>query len=361
MSAMGTCPSPRPSPAVLLRRSQNPNFFSYNTAPCFPYVRCTLIPTCATMETQFQGRMFILGMGFVGEFFAADLKSKGWTVSGTCTSAAKKKKLDEMGYDAFVFDAKDPLPEVLDVMKCHSHLLISIPPVPGTGDPMLQHRKLLNNRLKGGDLQWLGYLSSTSVYGDCSGAWVDEEFPARPTTESARARLAAEEGWLQLGLDLEIASQVFRLGGIYGPGRSAVDTILKQGTLSKSQLMRSSKRFTSRIHVADICQALNASIQKPSPGRIYNIVDDDPAPRKEVFRFAESLVEKKWPDSIKQCNLTEDAPSSLGPKGAYNGGEKRVSNGRMKEELGVRLLYPTYKTGLASIVERVARPPLQAD
>lgn len=91
--------------------------------------------------------------------------------------------------------------------------------------------------------------------------------------------------------------------------------------------------------------------------RIYNIVDDDPAPRKEVFRFAQSLVEKKWPDSIKQCNSIEDA-SSLVPKGGY-GGEKRVSNGRMKEELGVRLLYPTYKSGLASIVERVARPPPQ--
>ncbi|CAH9102181.1 unnamed protein product [Cuscuta epithymum] len=349
---MDFCSLSRPSSLPLLRRGRSSICYTYKTVRSFPYVRCTLNPSCDTRETQVQSRMFILGMGFVGEFFAANLKCKGWTVSGTCTSAEKKKKLEEMGYNAFVMDAKDPLPEVLDVMKCHSHLLISIPTVPGLGDPMLRHRELLNDRLKDGDLRWLGYLSSTSIYGDCDGAWVNEEFPARPTSESAKARLAAEEGWLQLGLDLEVAAQVFRLGGIYGPNRSAVDTILKKGNLSRSQVMRSSKNFTSRIHVADICQALNASIQNPCPGRVYNIVDDDPASRKEVLRFAQSLVEKKWPDRvIKQCNPNGDSLD----KGAYRG-EKRVSNARMKEELGVKLLYPTYKSGLVSIIEHMAIP-----
>ncbi|VFQ92033.1 unnamed protein product [Cuscuta campestris] len=352
---MDLCPLSRPSPAALLRQGQSSNFFSCNAGPSFPHARCALNPSCGTgEETQVKGRMFILGMGFVGEFFAAALKSKGWAVSGTCTSAEKKKRLDEMGHHAFVFDAKNPLPEVLDVMRYHSHLLISIPPVPAIGDPMLQHKELLNNSLKDGDLRWLGYLSSTSLYGDCSGAWVDEEFPARPTNESARARLAAEEGWLQLGLDLEVAAHVFRLGGIYGPGRSAVGTILKQGNLSKNQVIRSSKHFISRVHVADICQALNASIQNPSPGRIYNIVDDEPAPREEVFGFAERLVEKKWPDMVltKQCD--EDSP--VLSSGAYRGGEKRVSNARMKKELGVELIYPTYKSGLVSIIDQMAMP-----
>ncbi|CAH9084269.1 unnamed protein product [Cuscuta europaea] len=283
---MDFCSLSHPSPVPLLRRGRSSICFTYKTVRYFPYVRCTLNPSCDTRETQVRSRMFILGMGFVGEFFAADLKCKGWTVSGTCTSTDKKKRLEEMGYHAFVIDAKDPL------------------------------------------------------------------FPAKPTSELAKARLAAEEGWLQLGLDLEVAAQVFRLGGIYGPSRSAVDTILKKGNLSRSQVMRSSKNFTSRIHVADICQALNASIQNPCPGRVYNIVDDDPASRKEVFRFAQSLVEKKWPDRvIKQCNPNDDSLD----KGTYRG-EKRVSNARMKEELGVKLLYSTYKSGLVSIIEHMATP-----
>ncbi|MCD7448842.1 hypothetical protein HAX54_046935 [Datura stramonium] len=275
-------------------------------------------------------------------------------VTGTCTSTARKKKLEDMGFHAHIFDANEPQHEVLDIMKFHSHLLISVPPVLGVGDPMLQHKELLKERLKDGNLQWLGYLSSTSVYGDSGGAWVDEEFPPSPTTELAKARIAAEEGWLRLACDVRVTAQIFRLGGIYGPGRSAVDTILKQEPLSKGQKMRFSRHYTSRIHVADICQALKASIQRPSPGNIYNVVDDDPATREQVFKFARNLVEKKWPGQLTSNNSAEEAKSLI-PEGASRG-EKRVSNKRVKTELGVRLLYPTYESGLRSIIERMENP-----
>ncbi|KAI5665836.1 hypothetical protein M9H77_15689 [Catharanthus roseus] len=340
-------------PAVDLRLDRS---LSTQPASFQLYVRCNLYHNKSDnvkSKTQ-NGRMFILGMGFLGQFFAADLKSKGWMVSGTCTSISKKKKLDEIGFDAYVFNANDPNLEVLDIIKYHTHLLVSVPPVLGVGDPMLQHKELLRSRLKDSNLQWLSYLSSTSVYGDTGGAWVHEDYPIGTSSQLGRARLAAEEGWLGLGRDLNIAVQIFRLGGIYGPGRSAIDTVVKQEAPSMKQRLRSSKRYTARIHVADICQALNASIQKPSSGRIYNIVDDDPAPRAEVFRFAQNLVKKKWPGHGQQCFASETAGSPVSEGDQRK--EKRVSNTRMKEELGVQLLYSTYQSGLLDIIEHIDNP-----
>ncbi|XP_059460756.1 uncharacterized protein LOC132189928 [Corylus avellana] len=297
-------------------------------------------------EPKSRNRMFCLGMGFVAQFFARELKNQGWVVSGTCTSMVKKKKLEEMGFDAYLFDANEPEQSILDTMKYHTHLIVSIPPAVGIGDPMLRHEELLTSTLMDGNLRWLCYLSSTGVYGDCGGAWVDEDYPTSPTRELANLRLVAEKKWLNLGDDLGLSAQVFRLGGIYGPGRSAVDTIIKQGALSEGQKMRVYRQYTSRIHVEDICQALKASINTPSPGKVYNIVDDDPAPREEVFAYAGDLVAKKWPGRIKQSpGKSEPVVEQGTPRG-----EKRVSNALMKKELGVRLLHPSYRSGLQSII-----------
>ncbi|XP_043711830.1 protein YeeZ isoform X2 [Telopea speciosissima] len=302
-------------------------------------------------------KMLIMGMGFVGQFFAHHLEQDGWEVSGTCTSAIKKKKLEAMGFDVHVFSSDDHDLDLRSILALGyaTHMLVSVPPVAGLGDPVLyQHRHLLQSRLSRGNLQWLCYLSSTSVYGDCGGAWVNEDYPLNTLTESAKARLAAEEGWLDLGRSLGFSVQVMRLGGIYGPGRSALDTIVKQESLSPGQRMRETRQYTSRVHVADICQALQASINMPSSGKIYNIVDDDPTPRVEVFAFARTLVQKKWPDQIKRDPLLGDAESLIQKK--ITRGEKRVRNDRMKNELGVSLLHPTYKSGLQSIIESMDCP-----
>ncbi|KAK9271184.1 hypothetical protein L1049_026774 [Liquidambar formosana] len=304
--------------------------------PCFPcaVAASNLRTETDTNEPKSRNRMFILGMGFVGQFVAQELKNLGWVVSGTCTSIMKKKKLEEMGLDACLFDANEPELRTLDTLKHSTHLLVSIPPVVGIGDLMLQHEELLRSRLMDGNLQWLCYLSSTSVYGHCGGAWVDENYPASPTNELAKLRLAAEEGWMSLGHDFGLSASIFRLGGIYGPGRSAVDTIIKQEPLSEGQKMRVSRQYTSRVHVADICEALKASIYTPPSRKIYNVVDDDPTPREEVFAFAQDLVEKKWPGQIKQ-STSPDRAKSFVQKGSSRG-EKRVSNSRMKQELGER-------------------------
>ncbi|XWS14537.1 hypothetical protein CRYUN_Cryun35bG0018300 [Craigia yunnanensis] len=301
-----------------------------------------------------QNRMFILGMGFVGQFFAQELLNEGWIVSGTCTSMKKRNKLEQRGFDVHLFDANQPEKSTMNKLKRFTHLLVSIPPVVGIGDPMLQHGELLRSMLKEGNLQWLCYLSSTSVYGDCSGACVDEDYPTNPTNELAKLRLVAEQGWLNLAHDIGIKAQVFRLGGIYGPGRSAVDTIIKQEPLSESQKLRVSKQFTSRVHVVDICQALKASIHMRLSRRIYNIVDDDPASRKEVFAYALDLIEKKWPSLIKEITSPERAESFV--QKATLRGEKQVSNARMKKELAVQLLYPSYKSGLQSIIDQMENP-----
>ncbi|KAJ6405820.1 hypothetical protein OIU84_013731 [Salix udensis] len=256
-------------------------------------------------------------------------KKEGWVVTGTCTSKTKKKQLEEKGFHVYLLDANQPELSTLNAMKCYTHLLVTIPPVGGVGDPMLQHGELLRSTLLDGNLQWLCYLSSTGVYGHYGGAWVDEDYPTSPTSELAKLRLDAEEGWLNLGQGLGFSTQVFRLGGIYGPGRSAVDTIIKQDPPVRS-------------------------IYTPSSRGIYNIVDDDPAPREEVFTYAEDLIKKKWPGRTKCSSNSASAASPT--KKDDSRGDKRVSNMRMKRELGVRLLHPSYRSGLLSIIDQMENP-----
>ncbi|KAK4748222.1 hypothetical protein SAY87_014808 [Trapa incisa] len=303
-----------------------------------------------SLKPRRQNRMFILGVGYVGKFFGRQLINDGWVVSGTCKNANKVKELDNEGFDISLFDANKPEMSVLSSMNDYSHLLVSIPPVAQIGDLMLQQENILRGTLKGESLRWLCYLSSTSVYGDCSGELVDEDYPANPSRGTAKLRLDAERGWLDLGKYLGVSTLVFRLGGIYGPGRSAVDTIISKKSMTDSQKMRSSKQYTSRVHVEDICQALMASMSTPQSSRIYNIVDDDPAPREEVFGFAWDMVMKKWPLLQANSSLEITRPHAIG---TGSSDEKRVSNARMKRELGVRLVHPSYKSGLQSIVEQI--------
>ncbi|CAL5056554.1 unnamed protein product [Urochloa decumbens] len=294
--------------------------------------------------------MFVLGAGFVGRYVSERLLAQGWQVSGTCTSAAKKRELEMLGMNTYVFDATEKRNlENIHSLQQATHLLISIPPVPGFGDPLLNLNEDLKGMLSHGNLEWLCYLSSTSVYGDCGGALVDEDHTVNPKSESAKLRHKAEKGWLSLIDDLNLSAFVFRLGGIYGPGRSALDTLAKSKSLSQRQKLRESKQYTARIHVADIYQAILASMSMRCARKIFNVVDDDPAPRAEVFAFARSLIEMRYPDLITESpdvNSTEsDFQERIVPA------EKRVSNARLKKELGVKLLHPTYRSGLQCILD----------
>ncbi|KAK2452355.1 hypothetical protein QL285_000155 [Trifolium repens] len=310
--------------------------------------------TTPMLSSKSENRMFILGMGFVGQTLARKLQNQGWIVSGTCTTHVKKKKLEDMGFRVHLFYANYPDVKILQLLRNYTHFLFSVPPASGIGDPMLQYEELIRSYLVNGDLRWLCYLSSTSVYGDCDGELVDEEYPTNPENELAKLRLTSEEGWSSLANGLGFSPLIFRLGGIYGPGRSAVDTIIKQKPLSEGQKRRKHRKYTSRVHVEDICQALMATIYAPpsSSRVVYNIVDDDPAPREEVFEYARKLVEKKWPDFNLQ-HLEQNEWSIV--KTRNGRGEKRVSNARIKE-LGVQLLYPDYRCGLQSIIDQIENP-----
>ncbi|KAJ4772208.1 NAD(P)-binding Rossmann-fold superfamily protein [Rhynchospora pubera] len=298
------------------------------------------------------GRLLVLGTGFVGRHVAQRLlrDHPGWHVAGTCTSPAKQEQLRSLGIEAHLFQLHEEQEQHLEalepLLRDATHLLISIPPA--TGLNLHQHLHLFLNHANANlNLQWLSYLSSTSVYGDCRGAWVDEHYPVNPRTQSAISRYEAEKGWTDFGLHLGLSTFIFRLGGIYGPGRSALDTLLKRKDLSENQKRRDSRDFyyTARVHVADISQTILSSIEKPHLGKIYNVVDDDPAPRAEVFAYSRDLISRRYPEMTDKLNHLKlgDAQMIIG--------EKRVSNLRMKNELGVQLIYPSYKSGLQSILD----------
>lgn len=300
-------------------------------------------------------RLFIFGFGYTSTALALGIKDKKWNITGTCRRSDDRSVLEECGFHTVLFNSENDGEELndhgLQKLQQATHWLISIPPVGDFDkDPVLAvHKEDLIQAAARGNVRWIGYLSSTGVYGGWQGSWVDEDTEPRPVEQKAVARLAAEHDWLSFGKAHGVAVQVFRLGGIYGAGRSALNSILRNRTRSGSQ--RERRRFTSRIHVADVCQVLSASMEHPCPGRIYNVVDDDPAPRREVFAFARDLLGLQ----AKDTEATEEDDNYRDLSGITNFStqceEKRVSNRRIKEELHIQLLYPSYKSGLQAIWE----------
>ncbi|WP_119275270.1 SDR family oxidoreductase [Taklimakanibacter deserti] len=273
--------------------------------------------------------LFCFGLGYSALALSLRLAPQGWTITGTSRS----------GDDgAIAFDGTRPLPNA--VFDGVTHLLISVPPGE-SGDPVLTcHRDDLARRAP--SLRWVGYLSTTGVYGDRHGEWVDETSPLAPSTARGERRLAAETAWRKLGLPLHI----FRLAGIYGPGRNQL-VALRDGTAKR--IVKRGQIF-SRIHVADIAGVLAASIEKPHPGRAYNVCDDEPCPPQDVVTFAAELLNVPAPPEI----AFDDADLSPMARSFY-AESKRVSNRRIKDELGYRLIYPSYREGLKALLATLSR------
>lgn len=274
--------------------------------------------------------LFCFGFGYTAQVLARRLVAEGWRVSGTVRQAMERPDVRLL-----TFDRGRPLPE--DALAGVTHLLTSVPP-DGDGDPVLD---LAGPAIlkAGGSLQWLGYLSTTGVYGDWRGAWVDETSPLRPSSDRAWRRVTAEAAWLDLWRRHGLAVHLFRLAGIYGPGRSALEDV-RAGTARR--IVKWGQVF-SRIHVEDIATVLAASMAAPSPGAIYNVCDDEAAPPEEVIAFACSLLGVEPPPEIPI------ADAALSPMAqSFWADNKRVSNQRIKRELGVRLRYPSFREGLRS-------------
>ncbi|MGE5516592.1 MAG: SDR family oxidoreductase [Bacteroidota bacterium] len=276
------------------------------------------------------GRFFIFGLGFSGRVIARALTAAGWHVAGTTRSG---EAADLPGIEVFAFDRDHPLPTgALDGVTA---VLSSVPP-DSQGDPVLD---LAGTALRALPLAWAGYLSTTGVYGDRDGGWVTEESDLRPTLERSRRRVEAEAAWQASDLPVHI----FRLAGIYGPGRSAIDTV-RAGQAKR--IVKPGQVF-SRIHVDDIAATVLASLARPNPGAAYNVCDDDAAPPQQVIAHACALLGVAPPPEVPW----EEAQATLSPMAlSFYADNKRVANDRIKRDLGVVLRHPTYREGLAAIL-----------
>lgn len=282
--------------------------------------------------------LFCFGLGYSAHVLGRQLAAKGWRVSGTARSSEGARALSEAGFEAFAFDGRAPGTGVSDALRSATHVLISVPP-DADGDPVLRHHA--RDLEASAAVQWIGYLSTVGVYGDRGGAWVDETAPANPISQRSRWRLAAEDAWRALGARSGKRAQIFRLPGIYGPGRSAIER-LREG--SAQRIVKPGQVF-NRIHVEDIAGALAAALAGRGAHQIYNVADDEPAPPQDVIAYAAHLLRMPPPPAI----AFEDAKLSPMAQSFY-AENKRVSNTRLREELGVDLKFPSYREGLQAIL-----------
>jgi nucleoside-diphosphate-sugar epimerase len=283
-------------------------------------------------------KLFVFGLGYSAIYFARTYRHRFSYIAGTVTSQEKADALAREDIDARVFTPPERIdPASESDLRATDALVVSIPP-DEEGDPVLA--RFAGAIESAPRLSWIGYLSTIGVYGDHRGGWVDETTPANPVSERSRERLAAERAWLGLGARCGKAVHIFRIAGIYGPGRNALRQ-LADGTAKR--IIKPGQVF-NRIHVEDIAAVLMASIEHPRGGAIYNVADDEPAPASDVVAHAAQLAGVPPPPEVS----FEDA--HLSPMAAsFYGESKRASNRLIKDELGVRLRYPTYREGLKAL------------
>lgn len=272
--------------------------------------------------------LLCLGFGYCADHLARFLAPLGWSVRGTTRSPQKAEAMRARGVAPLIWGVDD----IEGAIQSAQNILVSA--APKNGDPVLA---AYGAAVAAADLRWLGYLSTTSVYGDHDGGWVDETAPLVPVTERGRKRVQAEADWAATGAPLH----VFRLGGVYGVGRGPFAK-LRAG---KTNLVIKPGQVFSRSHVEDIAQTLHASLTQPNSGSIYNVVDDNPAPPQEVLRYACDLLKIPYPPEVpfETADLSPIARS-------FYAENKRVRNARIKDELGVVLKYPDYTSGLRQIL-----------
>jgi len=273
-------------------------------------------------------KLLILGMGYTGRVVADHMRALGWEVRGT-------SRTGENGLLQW------PGSDISATLDGASHILACAAP-DKNGDPFLAG---LEAEILAAKPAWLGYLSTTGVYGDHGGNWVDETTPLTPATTRGTHRVYAENQWMALHKSRALPVHIFRLAGIYGPGRGPFAKV-RSGTARR--IIKDNQVF-SRIHVADIAQAIAASITRPNPGQIYNVCDNAPAPPQDVLGYAATLLGLPMPPALDfdTADLTPMARS-------FYAESKKVSNARITRELGVKLRYPDYKSGLEALL---AHPP----
>ena len=280
-------------------------------------------------------KLFCFGFGYTARHLAD--RADGFALAGTARTARSLRDLAGRGIEGLRFDGAAPAPDVGAALAGATHVLVSIPPDAG-GDPVLRHHA--DDVAACAGLAWIGYLSSTAVYGDRGGGWVDEDAPPAPGDETASQRLAAETAWRGFGAARGLPVHVFRVAGIYGPGRSPLDR-LRAGAARR---VVKPGHVLSRIHAADLAAALRASMDRPRPGAVYNLADDEPAAQEDVIGHAARLLGIPPPPPVSW--RSPDLPAAAR---RFFAGSRRVCNRRVKRELGLVLRYPTYREGLAAL------------
>jgi len=282
-------------------------------------------------------KLLVFGFGYTSHHVAERLRAGGAEIAATVRIPAKADMLTRNGIRARVLSAGQRDPAIAEDIAEAEAILVSVPP-DDSGDPVLA--AFAEAIAAAPKLRWVGYLSTIGVYGDHAGAWVDEATPAAPSEARSKARARVEQAWLAFGAAHDVAVHIFRLPGIYGPGRNQLAQLAAG---SARRIVKPGQVF-NRIHVADIAAVIEASISRPRGGGIYNVGDDEPAPVQDVIGFAAGLCGVPPPPEIpfESAELSPMARS-------FYGENKRVRSGLIRSELGVVLRYPTYREGLTAL------------
>ncbi len=279
-------------------------------------------------------RLVIVGYGYSSKAIHTALEGQFESLTVTTRSADKVEQLRADGLDAVVFDGSQRSPDLDRALASATHLVMSAAP-DEAGDPLLAIHDLTHAK----HLRWAGYLSTVGVYGNHDGAWVDEGTSPDPQSKRSKQRVSAEDQWIAIGDSIRREVGVFRLAGIYGPGRSALDKV-REGTARR--IVKPGQVF-NRIHVEDIGRVVAASAVA-SEGGVFNVTDDEPGPPQDVIAHAVGLLGVDAPPEV----AFEDA--DLSPMGrSFYGENKRVSNAKIKQAFGP-MLYPSYREGLAALL-----------
>ena len=283
-------------------------------------------------------RLFCFGLGYSARRLALRLMSEGWQVAATVRDEQGVEELEGLGIEAFPFDRQHPLENPEVILKGATHVLSSVPP-DSDGDTVLDlHGETIADL--GHSFKWMGYLSTTGVYGNRNGGTVREGDALAPTSARACLRVEAESRWLGLN------AHIFRIAGIYGPGRGVLEDVRR----GRAKRIDKPGQVFSRIHVDDLGQVIAASMANPQAGAIYNVCDDEPAPPIQVVTYACELLGVTPPPVQSFDEAKQDmSPMAL----TFWADNKRVDNSRIKEDLGVRLSFPDYRQGLRASLENM--------
>jgi len=283
--------------------------------------------------------MMFFGFGFCAAALAPRLQAQNWQLSASCRTPEKAAQLQARNIRPIIWPEAGALLSA-DALTGVSHALISAPPN-DAGDPTLASAGEALASIAG-DLQWLGYLSTTGVYGDHGGAWIDEDTPAGTIGARGQKRVDAETQWRAFSEAHGVPSMYFRLAGIYGPRRNQLTSVVNQ----TARRIDKPEQVFSRIHVEDIATILAASIARPDAGRAYSVCDDEPAPPQDVVAYAAELLGQS-PPPLVPFEAAELSPMAR----SFYGDNKRIRNQRIKDELGVTLAYPSYREGLKALFD----------